>query len=86
MESKCKFQQNGIPCSGKPKLINIKNYQTSISTYVIDCDKYKPNDKYHWYIKVDPSTIDIILLRDLFNGNAMIVRVIIIIIILNLIF
>ncbi|GET50862.1 hypothetical protein GLOIN_2v1773466 [Rhizophagus irregularis DAOM 181602=DAOM 197198] len=70
MESKCKFKQNGISCSGKPKLINLKNYQTSTSNYIIGCDKYKLNDKYHRYIKVDPATYDIPLLRDLLNGNV----------------
>ena len=33
MESKCQFHRNGIPCSGKPKLINVKNYQTLISNF-----------------------------------------------------
>jgi hypothetical protein len=73
MESKCKFKQNGISCSGKPKLINLKNYQTSTSNYIIGCDKYKLNDKYHRYIKVDPATYDIPLLRDLLNGNVVMV-------------
>src|SRR5690242_9979845 len=73
MESKCRFQQNGVLCPGKPKLINVKNYQTSISNYVIGCDKYQSNDKYHRYIKVDPTTYDIPLLRDLFSGNAIMV-------------
>jgi len=74
MESKCQFHRNGILCSGKPKLINVKNYQTSISNYVIGCDKYQFNDKYHRYIKVDPMTYGIPLLRDLLNGNAVIVN------------
>lgn len=74
MESKCKFRQNGVPCSGKPKLINVKNYQTLISNYVIGCDKYQPNDKYHRYIKVDPTTYDIPLLRDLLSGNTTVVN------------
>jgi hypothetical protein len=73
MESKCKFKQDGISCSGKPKLINIKNYQTSTSNYIIGCDKYKLNDKYHRYIKVDPTTYDVPLLRDLLNGNVVMV-------------
>jgi hypothetical protein len=71
MESKCKFKQN--TCSGKPKLISIKNYQTSTSNYIIGCDKYKPDDRFHRYIKVDPATYDIPLLRDLLNGNVVIV-------------
>jgi hypothetical protein len=54
-------------------LINVKNYQTSTSNYVIGCNKYKPNDKYHRYKKVDPTTYDIALLRDLFNGKAVVV-------------
>ncbi len=74
MESKCQFHQNRIPCSGKPKLINIKNYQTSVSNYIIGCDKYQFNDKYHRYIKVDPTIYDISLLNNLFNGNAIMVK------------
>ena len=74
MESKCQFHQNGIPCLGKPKLINIKNYQTSVSNYIIGCDKYQFNDKYHHYIKVDPTIYDISLLNNLFNGNAIMVK------------
>ena len=73
MESKCRFKQDGIPCDGKPKLINVKNYQTSTSNYIIGCDKYKFNDKYHRYKKVDPTTHDIALLRDLLNGKAVMV-------------
>lgn len=72
--------QNGITCTGNPKLIIVKNRQTSVSSYVIGCDKYQPNDRYHRYKKVDPSLIDIALLRDLFNGNAIVVRIRIIII------
>lgn len=74
LESKCNFKQNGKLCAGKPKLVIVKNYQTSISSYIIGCDKYKQNDKYHWYIKIDPSIINIALLRDLFNGSARVVR------------
>ncbi len=73
MKSKCKFKQNGLFCSGKPKLINLKNYQTSTSNYIIGCDKYKLNDKYHQYIKVDPATYDIPLLHDLLNNNVVVV-------------
>ena len=75
MKSKCQFHQNGISYSGKPKLINVKNYQTSISNYVIDCDKYQLNNKYHHYIKVDLTAYDILLLRNLLNGNAKVVRI-----------
>ena len=74
MESKCKFNKNGVQCSGKPKLINVKNYQTSISNYVIGCDKYQPKE-YHRYKTVDPNTYEISLLRDLLNGNATMVNV-----------
>ena len=74
MESKCRFKQNGISCDGKPKLINVKNCQTSTSNYVIDCDKYKFNDKYHRYKKVDPTIYDITLLRNLLKGKAVMVR------------
>ena len=73
MESKCRFKQDGIPCDRKPKLINVKNYQTSTSNYIIGCDKYKFNDKYHQYRKVDPTTYDIALLRDLLNGKTVMV-------------
>jgi len=73
MESKCRFKQDGIPCDEKPKLINVKNYQTSTSNYIIGCDKYKFNDKYHRYKKVDPTTHDIALLRDLLNGKTVMV-------------
>jgi hypothetical protein len=70
---------------GKAKLVVVKNRQTSISSYIIGCDKFQPNDRYHRYIKVDPSTIDIALLRDLFNGNAIVVRIRILIVTLLII-
>ncbi|GET04687.1 hypothetical protein GLOIN_2v1545568 [Rhizophagus clarus] len=54
------FKGNGIICSGKPKLINIKNYQSSTSNYAIACDVYKLNDKHHRYIKVDPAIYDLL--------------------------
>jgi len=73
MESKCRFRQNGIPCDGKPTLVNVKNYQTSTSKYIIGCDKHKINDKYHRYKIVDPTIYDIALLRDLLNGKAIMV-------------
>ena len=75
MESKCQFNRNGVQCSGKPKLINVKNYQTSISNYIIGCDKYQPNERYYHYRKVDHATHDISLLRDLLNGNATMVNI-----------
>ncbi len=53
---------------------NIKNYQTSVSNYIIGCDKYQFNDKYYRYIKVDPTIYDISLLNNLFNGNAIMVK------------
>jgi len=67
---------------GKAKLVVVKNRQTSISSYIIGCDKFQ---RYHHYIKVDPSTIDIALLRDLFNGNAIVVRIRILIVTLLII-
>lgn len=67
---------------GKAKLVVVKNRQTSISSYIIGCDKFQ---RYHRYIKVDPSTIDIALLRDLFNGNAIVVRIRILIVTLLII-
>ena len=73
MESKCKFKQNGLSCSGKPKLVKTKNCQTSTFNYIIGCDKYKHNDKYHRYTKVDPTVYDISLLRDLLNNNGVMV-------------
>jgi len=76
MDSQCQFRQNGINCIGKPKLINVINHQTSISNYVIGCDKYKLNDKYHRYIKIDSNVYDISLLRDLLNGNAIMVNLV----------
>ena len=75
-ESKYQFHQNRTPYLENLKLISVKNYQTSITNYIIGCDKYQLNDKYHHYIKVNPITYDIFLLHNLFNKNAIIIKII----------
>ncbi|CAG8801567.1 709_t:CDS:1, partial [Dentiscutata erythropus] len=66
LESKCKFQQNGVSCSGSAKLGKIVNYSANITSYFIGCTKYQKNEKWHRFIKVNLDEIDLPLLKKLF--------------------
>ncbi|CAG8809957.1 5231_t:CDS:2, partial [Gigaspora rosea] len=68
-ESQCKFQCNGILCSGFAKLGKIVNYLTNTSSYFIGCTKYRQNDKWHRFIKININEIDLSLLKKLFAGE-----------------
>jgi hypothetical protein len=46
------------------------NHQTQIVTYFIGCNKFKQNEKWHRFIKVNSDEIDIPLLQNLFAGTA----------------
>ncbi|PKY56493.1 hypothetical protein RhiirA4_476824 [Rhizophagus irregularis] len=71
-DSHCKFKQNGITCSGQPKLIRLLEKETYKYRWIIGCTNYKPQEKWHRYIVVDTQQIDIDLLRKLFNGEAIV--------------
>ncbi|CAB4446291.1 unnamed protein product [Rhizophagus irregularis] len=69
-DSQCKFKQNGITCSGQPKLIRLLEKESYKYRWIIGCTNYKPQEKWHRYIEIDTQKIDIDLLRKLFNGEA----------------
>ncbi|CAG8832225.1 14935_t:CDS:2, partial [Gigaspora margarita] len=58
-----------ILCSGFAKLEKIVNYLTNTSSYFIEYTKYKQNDKWHHFIKININEIDLSLLKKLFAGE-----------------
>lgn len=55
---------------GEPKLIRLKEKDTSNFRWIIGCTKYKPREQWHRYIEIDIQKNDIELLYKLFNGEA----------------
>ncbi|EXX65997.1 hypothetical protein RirG_127980 [Rhizophagus irregularis DAOM 197198w] len=45
----CKFKQNGITCSGQPKLIRLLEKESYKYRWIIGCTNYKPQEKWHRY-------------------------------------
>jgi hypothetical protein len=68
-ESGCTFKKDNIPCDGGSHIGKITDYQTSIASYFIGCNKYQKNEKWHRFIKIKPEEIDVSLLQNLFMGN-----------------
>jgi hypothetical protein len=66
-DSQCKFKQDGITCSGKPRLVRLMEKESLKYRWIIGCTNYKPQEKWHRYIEIDTQKIDIDLLRKLFN-------------------
>ena len=71
-DSQCKFKQNGVTCSGRPKLIRLLEKESYKYRWIIGCTNYKPQEKWHRYIEIDIQKINIDLLRKLFNGEAIV--------------
>ena len=71
-EIRCKFEQNGIPCSGKPKLIRLIEKGTNKMRWIIGCTNYKPKEQWHRFREIDIQKNDIDLLRKLFSGETIV--------------
>ena len=70
-QSSCSFKKDiNVFCDRKPCLGKIVNYQTETSKYFIGCDKYKQNEKWHRFIKINSEEINLSLLQQLFSGTA----------------
>ncbi len=52
-KTKCRYEQNGVKCTGKPVLKCLRQHDDTIPpSYFIGCAEWKPNERFHRFINI----------------------------------